>query len=323
MSLTDLYQLADQNLPVMAFEGATPEAKMMSGFVLAKQYMATLIPQGHSVDLGAAITTQESYDAQMQERKEIVRASLTNKSDLPEEAALIAEMPKSKEYWISTYALASSGIGAYATGYAAQQVQYGLLSEKDYIDSITLRTKAFSNIVYAGQTGALAALVTPEAAYQRALEKSPVARTLMLSSQVRSTPTQGGALIVGSHASRVIAPTTPVSGLGNPAIVAIIAGAAVLAIVGSVYVAYALHASVEKERIRASAEFMNRMCTEAEKTGNEKTLAACLQYADKISTPTPQPFGMDQLSKYLVWGGVSLVALWMLPTLVDRFTRKR
>lgn len=327
MSLHDLAPLAEPNLANVQFQGNTPEQRMLTGFVLAKQYMQQLIPQGHSVNLGAAIVAQEGYEAQVEERREIVAASLRSGSDLPESAALSARAEHGREYWLSTYALASEGIGAYATGYAAQQVQYGLLSQADYNDSIVLRTKSFANIVQAGQRGQLAALVTPEAYFQNAMQQSQAANTMRVAGQISTV--SGGKLLLANSGSRIFVPNAakqivPVQ-LGEIATIttAIIAGALVIAIIGTVYVAYTIHASVEKDRIRASAEFMGRMCRDAMDSGHETTLRACQEYADKISTPTPQPFGLDNLSKYLTWGAVGLAALWMLPTLVERMDDAR
>ena len=317
MSISDLKPLAEQNLPNIVFQGSTPEERMLTGFVMAKQYMAQIIPSGHMVDSSAAIVTQESYDRQLTERQDIVTSALSAQQDLSESTGLSEEAPRSKEYWISTYALASEGIGAYATGYARQQVTYGLLSEKDYLDSVDLRTKSFAHIVYAGQRGALAQLVAPESWYSNAMQSSEAARTMQLSGQLAS----GGQMVLGSTGTKIMAldrtrKLIPVQ-LGITGIeVAIIAGV-IVTIVALGSVAFALHASVEKERIRASAEFMGQMCKQA--NDNPTLSKACAEYADKITTPTPAPFGLDNLSKYLVWGAVGLAALYMLPSLMENF----
>lgn len=319
MSLQDLAPLAEPNLARVTFAGSTPEQRMLTGFVYAKQAMQQLLPQGHVVDMGAAIVTQETYEAQIEERRAIVASSFQQGTDLPEEAAISDKASRSREYWISTYALAAEGIGAYASGYAKQQVSYGLLSEKDYYDGIELRTKSFANIVQASQRGQLAPLVIPEAYYQSAMQASPAATTMRLGGQV--VP-EKGAIVLGSDAPKLIALTpskslVPVQ-LGTIGIDIIIVAGIVVAITAIGITAFVIRGSVEKERIRQSAEFMGRMCEQATKENNPAALAACREYADKITTPTPQPFGLDQLSKYLVWGAVGLAALWMLPSLIER-----
>jgi hypothetical protein len=321
-SLEDLKPLADQNLADVVFKGNTPEERMLTGFVLAKQYMQPMIPSGHVVDLGAAMSAQEGYEQQISDRKEIVRACLADRVDLPENAALSQEAPKSREYWLSTYAFAVEGIGAYATGYGRQQVGYGLLSERDYTDSIDLRTKSFANIVSAGKKGQLAALMSPSAYYQNVVQQSPSAKTMQTAGQL--LPISGGRVVLTGSANKVFALDTtkqlvPVQ-LGFTGIE--IAGIVVL--ISAIAIgAYVVRGSVEKERIRASAEFMGRMCSEAVSANHASTIAACTEYADKISTPTPAPFGLDNLSKYLAWGAVGLAAMWMLPTLMARFEHGR
>jgi hypothetical protein len=108
--------------------------------------------------------------------------------------------------------------------------------------------------------------------------------------------------------------------LGGATIPLIIAGAVVIVLVGvSVVSAIAWH-SVEKTRIQASAEFMGQMCKQADK--NPELTKACAQYADKITQVSPMPFGLDNLSKYLVWGGVGLAAFYLLPNIVRRWGGK-
>jgi hypothetical protein len=321
VSLQDLAPLAEPNLARVTFAGSTPEQRMLTGFVYAKQAMQQLLPQGHVVDMGAAIVTQETYEAQIEERRAIVASSFQQGTDLPEEAAISDKASRSREYWISTYALAAEGIGAYASGYAKQQVSYGLLSEKDYYDGIELRTKSFANIVQASQRGQLAALMLPDAYYQSAMQASSAATTLRLGGQV--VP-EKGAIVLNSDSTKLMALTpskslVPVQ-LGDFGIsvttMAVIGIVVAITAVG--ITAFVVRGSVEKERIRQSAEFMGRMCEQATKENNPAALAACREYADKITTPTPQPFGLDQLSKYLVWGAVGLAALWMLPSLIER-----
>jgi hypothetical protein len=320
MTLSDLKPLAEQNLPTIQFAGSTPEERMLSGFLLAKQHMAKLLPQGHSVDVGAAIATQESYEKQLVERKSVVSMSLAAKQDLPEDSGIQEIAEKSREYWISMYALAAEGIGAYATGYARKQVEYGLLSEQDYLDSVDLRTKSFSTIVYAGQTGYLPQLVVPNDWYSASMQNSEAARTMMLSGQLRG----GGRVTLGTAGTKIMAldktrNLVPVQ-LGDPTIALIIAGAVVIALVGIAVVSAVAWQSVEKTRIQASAEFMGQMCKQADK--NPELTKACTQYADTISQATPMPFGLDNLSKYLVWGGVGLAAFYLLPNIVKRWGGK-
>jgi hypothetical protein len=326
MSLQDLKPLAEQNLPNIVFQGSTPEERLLTGFVVAKQHMTAIIPAGHSVDAGVAATVQERYEKQILERKNLVAASLSAKQDLPEPDALIEDAKTGKEYWMSTYALAAEGIAAYATGYARQQVTYGLLSEKDYYDSIDLRTKSFASIVNAGQNGTLAQLVAPEAWYQSKMQSSEAARTMQASGQLQ----RGGLITLSTAGTKIQALDTtrklvPVQ-LGfdlvvTPTVALIIAGTLVLSITMVSLIGFLTWGSVEKNRIRASAEFMGQMCKNA---GNDPAITqACTEYASKISTPTPMPGGLDNLSKYLVWGAVGLGALWMLPSLMERFGRSK
>jgi hypothetical protein len=322
MSISDLKPLAEANLPNIVFQGNTPEERLLNGFVLSKQYMGQIIPQEHTVDMSAAVAVQEGYDQQIVQNQDVVASSLSAKQDLPDYAAISAEAPKSKEYWISTYALAAEGIGAYATGYAKQQVTYGLLSEDDYYGGIDVRTKSFANIVYAGQTGVLAQLVAPESWYSSTMQNSEAARTMQLSGQLAG----GGQMVVGSTGTKIFALNTtkkliPVQLGLEPITIGIIAGAIAVAIIGVAYVGFHAWASTEKERIRASAEFMGQMCKQA--NDNPALSKACAEYADKITTPTPAPFGLDNLSKYLVWGAVGLAALYMLPSLMESFSEAR
>lgn len=318
MSLDDLRPLAEQNLPVVSFPGTTRLEQMLNGFQQAKGYILSLVPAGYTLNYDAAVMTAEQYASQVQERKAVVQQAFQTGTDLSEQDGLTAEQKNSREYWLSQYAIAAEGVGAYASGGMQQAVgQYPNWTQYDYEESIDHRIKVFSSIVSAGANGYLAPLITPEAYAQSTVANSPQGAMMLRSGQIPAS-VSGSIITVGSTGTKVAVPTLTggASGLG---IAPILVVAGVVAIIGIAVVAGVTIYYIQKKQMETSAALATEICRQAFESKNQSAIDACMKNAAEITKPkslADTAIG-GKIQDYLIWGGIALAGIYFAPLIVQ------
>jgi len=316
--LTSLQPLAQQNLPSVAFAGSTPLERMINGFQQAKKYMVALVPAGYTLDYDAALLTSEAFASQIDQKRAVVQTAFQTSQDLAQQDGLTTDHQGSREYWLSQYAIASRGIGAYASGAMQAAVdQRPGWTQIDYDESIQHRIEIFSSIVHAGDQGYLAALVSPDAYAQSVVMNSPQGALMTRSGQL--PPSAAGSIITVSSSGNKVAVPVSAGGASGLGIAPIVLGAYVVVAIGIAIVAGVTVYYIQKKKIETSAALAAQICTEAIQSGNKDAISACERLASDVTEPKSAAetlFGGD-IQQYLIWGGVALAGIYFAPMIVQ------
>lgn len=128
----------------------------------ARKHLAAILPPGATLSTSQYELAADVAGTQIDTFGSAWMPRLQSGQDIDPESALSLPADQMRQYYLGRYAQASANLGAYLTGFARQQVAYGSISQKDFDLGAELRLRSLSDIIYAGRTGSLPALIDGE-----------------------------------------------------------------------------------------------------------------------------------------------------------------
>jgi hypothetical protein len=316
--MADLLTLAESRHPAIQVSGATPEERMLQTFEIARGYMLRTIPAGTQLDVAGADAASEGLKARIMQQEASIAAALAAGADLSEELALRLGAEEARQWYVNQYSLGCSGLGAYASGYAQDGVNQGVLSKADYDDGIVMRTRIFANIAYAGMAGKLPGLIDNERTQQRVVSAAVQAK---LGPDATIPFVTDGELIISSQgmAVRTMPKLSGPMGLG----LAIPAWAVVVTVIA--VVAALTYGTLRYYEIKRNAALLEKRCMEADAQGYKAVSDACNKYFNDsgLQGLIPKLLGEEatqSLVKILAVGGMLALALYFAPAIIAKLT---
>lgn len=276
-----------------------PEQQLIEAFELAREALFKSLPEGTTLDERQALLAQDMLRQQVEAKQGIITPNLESYTDMPSGGELVLDSSQSRQFYVGKYIAASQGLGAYPAGLGREAVAAGVMTEQDYFIGIETRLRAYSDIIYAGETGQLEPLVNAE--------KFGKDQRIASGSQI---VTSSGTLLRAAPAT---------SGLG----------AAFIPVWAIVVVAVAIVAGVtyylvRRHEVDRTIDMMTQNCQEAIRLGNEQAIKYCNEFAQKtigqgIGQKLLGDVGQEQILKYLALGGAVYLTVLLLPSLTQSF----
>jgi hypothetical protein len=313
MNLHDLSTLALSRTPQPTFNGATALERMLDGFEQTRLAFLPLVPKGTTLDYKTAVDTMLRLQSELDQKADYLYLQLQTGSDLAEAFAVALGAEQSRQFFVAQYVMAIQGIGAYASGAAALEVQRGALSPQDFDNGVSMRTRVFATLVSSAKSGSLAALLQGESVASRVIKTQgmpPTSTTsLVISSQ--GTGFQSSALS--------LAGPVPVPPIFTPPVVV-----AIIVIVAIALIAAVTLGVIQWYDLKRNADIMEDICQRAMREGNPKATEICRQFADKsgkkgLLEQMLGESGTKELGKWLMIGVFVAAGIYFLPAITRSF----
>ncbi|MFA4971447.1 MAG: hypothetical protein WC683_02455 [bacterium] len=313
MPLSDVESLAKQVQPLYP-EMATPEDRLMAAYKAARAALIETLPKGTTVDPLAATIAQQTVEQQFDARVPALQSSFQNNTDLSADDAAKLTAEQSRQHYLYKYLIACDGLGLYASGYAKQLDANGEFPG-DYNKSVEDRIRIFSEITHAHGTGALVGLVNNEAVVQQAAQRAAMSGLGGVGQGQVTT-------FIGSKGMTITLPSSSgAAGLGAP----LPWQAWVLIGVGTIVAGVVIYLLGSK-RIETTAETTRIICLKLIESGDKAAAKSCIDLqkeatniggvGDIIGKET-----MQTLTKYAFVGGLLILTVMFLPTIVGSVTQ--
>lgn len=310
----ELGQIALQKQPVYYNDPSWPwEQKLAAAYDEATKLLQAAVPAGTTLDTAqyelasdAAGAQVDAYgDAWMRPLQSADPSQpLSSVNDVDQGMQLGAT--QARQYYLGTYAQASSNLGAYLTGYARAQIPVGVLTQAEFDQGAEMRLRQFSQIIHAGRTGSLPAVIAGE---RYAMDAG------VTGAQARLTVASGGVTAAAVNAA---------AGLGLTGVeIALIVLVAGLVIAGTVVAVYWAKTSSDN---RAT---MLQICQQAIANKDPKADLICAnmtQVVAQMASPGQMPgvldsiVGKDALNKITTFAAVG-AGLYLLVTFAPEIAR--
>ena len=248
------------NDPNMAWE-----QRLALAYDDATKKLQASLPAGSTIDTSKYAIANEAAGNTVNKYGSDWLPHFKDQTDVDASTALALPSDEMRQYYLGKYADASTGLGAYLSGYAREGIAIGALTQSDFDKGAELRLRAFSEIIYAGNTGSLKALVAGE----RVASGAAVSKSVQgFGAYPRMSPNATVITIGGSGYS--VAPASKLNGFGlidTAAVVLIIAGMLILSGVVGWTIYQGLNFLTRKQ--------MLDRCTDAVKSKDERAEAIC------------------------------------------------